>query len=111
MDRPPPPRPAIIVHAGAWDIPDDEKQAHREGVLAAVEAGWSALAAGDRAIDVILTTVRVLEDNDELRSKMESLNFQPVEFFQLDIGGGVIMDAWMLRPSGFDPDRVTFKAA
>ena len=49
--------------------------------------------------------VRVLEDNKELRKKMESLIAQPTEFFQLDIGGGVIMDAWMIKPGDFDPSR------
>jgi dipeptidyl-peptidase-4 len=49
--------------------------------------------------------VRVLEDNKELRQKMESLISQPTEFFQLDIGGGVVMDAWMIKPSNFDPSR------
>jgi dipeptidyl-peptidase-4 len=49
--------------------------------------------------------VRVLEDNKELRNKMESLISQPTEFFQLDIGGGVVMDAWMIKPSDFDPSR------
>ena len=49
--------------------------------------------------------VRVLEDNKELRQKMESLISQPTEFFQLKIGGGVIMDAWMIKPRDFDPSR------
>ena len=49
--------------------------------------------------------VRVLENNNELRKKMESLISQPTEFFQLDIGGGVVMDAWMIKPGDFDPSR------
>ncbi|MHC4627462.1 MAG: S9 family peptidase, partial [Planctomycetota bacterium] len=49
--------------------------------------------------------VRVLEDNKELKEKMESLISQPTEFFGLDIGEGVIMDAWMIKPSNFDPSR------
>ncbi len=49
--------------------------------------------------------VRVLEDNEELRKRMEPLISQPTEFMQLDIGGGVIMDAWMIKPDGFDPSR------
>jgi len=49
--------------------------------------------------------VRVLEDNKELRKKMESLISQPTEFFQLEIGGGVVMDAWMIKPGDFDPSR------
>jgi len=49
--------------------------------------------------------VRVLEDNKELRKKMESLISQPTEFFQLEISGGVVMDAWMIKPGDFDPSR------
>ena len=29
----------------------------------------------------------------------------PAEFFQIDIGQGVIMDAWMIKPGNFDPAR------
>jgi len=49
--------------------------------------------------------VRVLEGNKELRKKMESLISQPTEFFQLNIGGGVVMDAWMIKPGYFNPSR------
>jgi len=49
--------------------------------------------------------VRVLEDNEALRNKMKPLIAQPTEFFQLDIGGGVVLDAWLIKPSGFDPAR------
>ena len=49
--------------------------------------------------------VRVLEDNKELRKKMESLISQPTEFFRLDIGSGVVMDAWMIKPGNFDPSK------
>ncbi len=49
--------------------------------------------------------VRVLEDNNELREKMVPLISRPAEFLQLDIGGGVVMDAWMIKPRDFDPSR------
>jgi dipeptidyl-peptidase-4 len=49
--------------------------------------------------------VRVLEPNDELRQKMKPLIAQPTEFLQLDIGGGVVVDAWMIKPPGFDPAK------
>jgi len=49
--------------------------------------------------------VRVLEDNKLLREKMKSLNVQLKEFFQIDIGNGIIMDAWMIKPGDFDPSR------
>jgi dipeptidyl-peptidase-4 len=50
-------------------------------------------------------SVRVLEDNKELRKKIESLISQPTEFFQIDIGSGVVMDAWMIKPGDFDHSR------
>lgn len=49
--------------------------------------------------------VRVLEDNEGLRHKMASRISQPTEFLQLEIGGGVVMDAWMIKPGDFDPSR------
>jgi len=49
--------------------------------------------------------VRVLEDNKKLHNKMRSLISQPTEFFQLKIGDGIVMDAWMIKPRGFDPSR------
>ncbi len=50
-------------------------------------------------------TVRVLEDNQALQAKMQSIITSPTEFFQLDIGDGVVMDAWMIKPDEFDPAR------
>lgn len=49
--------------------------------------------------------VRVLEDNQELRAKMKALIARPTEFLQLEIGAGVVMDAWLLKPRDFDPSR------
>ena len=48
---------------------------------------------------------RVLQDNAELRSKVQPFIASPTEFFHLDIGGGVTLDSWMIRPSHFDPAR------
>ncbi|WP_162418524.1 S9 family peptidase [Cyclobacterium roseum] len=45
---------------------------------------------------------RVLEGNIELHEKVKLLVPQPKEFFSLDIGNGVVMDAWMIKPSDFD---------
>jgi dipeptidyl-peptidase-4 len=49
--------------------------------------------------------VRVLQDNADLASKMKLLVHQPTEFFQVDIGGGVKLDAWMIKPRDFDPRK------
>lgn len=49
--------------------------------------------------------VRVLEDNAKLRRKAKELIKQPTEFCSLEIGNGVEMDAWMIKPFNFDPSR------
>ena len=49
--------------------------------------------------------VRVLEDNAGLRRRTEATISHPTEFLQLDIGDGVVMDAWMIKPRDFDPSR------
>ena len=47
--------------------------------------------------------VRILEDNDEVRRRAEATTSHPTEFLELDIGDGVVMDAWMIKPRDFDP--------
>ncbi len=48
---------------------------------------------------------RMLEDNSELREKMKGVVSHSTEFVQLDIGDGVSMDAWMIKPRDFDPSK------
>jgi dipeptidyl-peptidase 4 len=48
---------------------------------------------------------RVLEDNAKLRSNSKALLSQPTEFFHLDIGEGVTLDGWLLKPKEFDPGK------
>jgi dipeptidyl-peptidase-4 len=50
-------------------------------------------------------SVRVLEDNKALREKIYKLKPQPKEFFQVNIGNGINMDGWMIKPKDFDPSR------
>jgi dipeptidyl-peptidase-4 len=49
--------------------------------------------------------IRVLEDNKEVRERAAPLISGPTEFLQLDIGDGVVMDAWMIKPREFDPSQ------
>ncbi len=48
---------------------------------------------------------RVLEDNAKLRSNVKDLISQPTEFFRVDIGDGVILDGWLMKPKDFDPAK------
>jgi len=49
--------------------------------------------------------IRVLADNAKLRAKLGELKPSPGEFFRVDIGGGVQLDAWCIKPPDFDPAR------
>lgn len=50
-------------------------------------------------------TVRALADNSELRAKLEKLKKCLTEFFRVDIGDGVLLDAWCIKPVDFDPEK------
>ena len=50
-------------------------------------------------------SVRVLEDNKQLRERMDKLKLQPKEFFQVTVGDGITMDGWMIKPKNFNPSR------
>ena len=44
--------PVLLVHGGAWAIPDDMVQAHLNGVRNATAAGWRVLESGGTALAV-----------------------------------------------------------
>jgi len=56
-------QPAIIVHGGSWDIPDDEAQAHLNGCRRACEVGWQMLREGAPALDAVEAAVQIMEDD------------------------------------------------
>jgi len=56
-------KPTLLVHGGAWAIPDDAAAAHQAGVRNALEAGSSILMRGGSAIDAVETAVTVMEDD------------------------------------------------
>ncbi len=56
-------RPSLIVHGGAWDIPDDAIEACNAGCLRALHAGYAMLRNGGHALDAIEAAITVLEDD------------------------------------------------
>ena len=52
-----------------------------------------------------LHVVNTLEDNRALREKLQPVLQPPAEFFQVEAEPGLKLDAWMMRPKGFDPSR------
>jgi beta-aspartyl-peptidase (threonine type) len=55
--------PTLLVHGGAWAIPEDAAEAHETGVRNALEAGYKILARGGTALDAVEAAVTVLEDD------------------------------------------------
>ena len=49
--------------------------------------------------------VRNLVDNKNLIETVSSLKKMPTEFFKVDIGEGVVLDGWMIKPYNFDPAK------
>ncbi len=49
--------------------------------------------------------VRSLEDNEELASRIAKLDRVPTEFFRIDVGDGVELDGWCIKPPGIDESR------
>ena len=49
--------------------------------------------------------VKVLEDNKAIQGRMVQVLSHPTEFLQLDIGDGVTVDAWMIKPRDFDESK------
>ncbi|PYU11181.1 MAG: hypothetical protein DMG37_17755, partial [Acidobacteria bacterium] len=56
-------KPSLIVHGGAWDIPDEAIDACESGCQRALAAGWSILSRGGHALDAIEAAIIVLEDD------------------------------------------------
>ena len=55
--------PAIIVHGGAWAIPEKYSKTSIEGVEMAVQSGYDILSNGGNALDAVENAVISLEDN------------------------------------------------
>ncbi|MBV9669855.1 MAG: isoaspartyl peptidase/L-asparaginase [Acidobacteriales bacterium] len=59
-----PTSPVLLVHGGAWAIPDEMADAHRNGVVHARDAGWNVLRRGGTALEAVEAAVTVMEDDD-----------------------------------------------
>ena len=49
--------------------------------------------------------VRTLIDNHDVQERLAKLKPAPAEFFKVDIGAGVQLDGWMIKPPDFDPQK------
>ncbi|XP_069000176.1 isoaspartyl peptidase/L-asparaginase [Embiotoca jacksoni] len=54
----------LVVHGGAWAIPDKLAKASVDGVKAAAHEGFLVLKRGGNALDAVEAAVRAMEDNN-----------------------------------------------
>jgi len=91
-----PTNPVLVVHGGAWAIPDDMVEAHLNGVRNAAAAGWRVLERGGSALDAVEEAVVVLEDDETFDAGRGSFLNRDGKV-QLD---AFIMDGATLRGGG-----------
>jgi beta-aspartyl-peptidase (threonine type) len=80
-------KPVLLVHGGAWAIPDEQVEAHLNGVRNALTAGWHVLTRGGTAIEAVEAAVVVLEDDETFDAGRGSF---------LNADGKVQLDAMMM---------------
>ena len=56
-------KPAVVVHGGAWDIPEDQVEPHVKGCGRAAERGFETMARGGSAVDAVEEAVVEMEDD------------------------------------------------
>jgi beta-aspartyl-peptidase (threonine type) len=88
--------PVLVVHGGAWAMPDDMVQAHLQGVRNALVAGWRVLERGGPALDAVEEAVVIMEDDETFDAGRGSFLNRDGKV-QLD---ALIMDGATLRAGG-----------
>ena len=88
--------PVLVVHGGAWAMPDDMVEAHLHGVNNALAAGWRVLERGDAALDAVEEAVVIMEDDETFDAGRGSFLNRDGKV-QLD---ALIMDGATLRAGG-----------
>jgi L-asparaginase / beta-aspartyl-peptidase len=91
-----PVNPILLVHGGAWAMPDDMVEAHILGVRNAVAAGWKVLERGGTALDAVEEAVVIMEDDDTFDAGRGSFLNRDGKV-QLD---ALMMDGATLRAGG-----------
>jgi len=88
--------PVLVVHGGAWAIPDEMVEAHVRGVTNALAAGWRVLERGGTALDAVEEAVVIMEDDETFDAGRGSFLNRDGKV-QLD---ALIMDGATLRAGG-----------
>jgi beta-aspartyl-peptidase (threonine type) len=88
--------PVLLVHGGAWDIPDDLVEPHRQGVANALATGYALLEKGASSVEAVEAAVAVMEDDEAFDAGRGSFLANDGRV-QLD---ALLMDGATLRAGG-----------
>ncbi len=91
-----PNQPILLVHGGAWSIPDEMVEAHLHGIRNAMNAGWAVLEHGGSALDAVEAAVVVMEEDETFDAGRGSFLTRDGRV-QLD---ALMMDGRTLRAGG-----------
>jgi L-asparaginase / beta-aspartyl-peptidase len=91
-----PTNPVLVIHGGAWAMPDDMVEAHIHGVRNALAAGWRVLECGGSSLDAVEEAVVIMEDDETFDAGRGSFLNRDGKV-QLD---ALIMDGSTLRAGG-----------
>ena len=90
-------KPVIVVHGGAWGIPDEQVDDNINGVEEAAKQGWNILQKAGSALDAVVSAVNSLEDNPVFDAGVGSV---------LTEDGTVEMDALIMDGSSLEAGAV-----
>src|SRR5258705_641188 len=85
-------KPVLLIHGGAWAMPDDAVAAHEDGIANALAAGYALLEGGGSAVDAVEAAVAVMEDDETFDAGRGSCLTQD---------GPVQMDALLMNGDDF----------
>src|SRR5215472_2439318 len=88
--------PVLLIHGGAWAMPDDAIAAHEAGIANALAAGYALLERGASAVDAVEAAVAVMEDDEAFDAGRGSFLTRDGRV-QLD---ALLMDGGTMRAGG-----------
>ena len=88
--------PDVLAGANSYQISPDGKWAIHRFSTANRPSVTSLISLPDHK------RVRVLESNEKLMKTLGKIARTPVEFLRVDIGDGVLLDGWCVKPPNFD---------
>jgi beta-aspartyl-peptidase (threonine type) len=88
---------SLVLHGGAWNIPDDLVEPHRKGLRVAIKAGWGVLKKGGSAVDAVVESIGIMEDDETFDAGRGSF---------INAAGEVELDASIMDGSTFKAGAV-----